>query len=69
MLNVLYNASRLQVKVFIDNFSQLLGRLDTRTEVEYSNAVWLMQTNDEGDLDETPSAEASLDQGPSKKHS
>ena len=40
-----------------------VGRLDTRTKVEYSNAVWLMQTNDEGDLDEIPSAEASLDQG------
>ena len=44
-LKVLYNASRLQVKVFLDNLSQHLGRLDTRTVVEYINAVWLRQTN------------------------
>ena len=45
-LQVLDNVSRSQVKVFLDNLSQLLGRIYTRAKVEYSNAVWLRQTRD-----------------------
>ena len=44
-LKVLYNAHRLRAKVFPDNLSLHLGRLDTRTVVEYIDAVWLRQTN------------------------